>query len=76
MHPPELTVFAEKNRILAKGSQKQSSLKTIPKPKGSIGQKGYSLIEHMRLDPDKEDDKCLYNNILVSWRGNYGSKPT
>jgi hypothetical protein len=58
--------FAEKNRILGKGSQKQSSLKMITKPKGSIGQKGYSLIQHMRLDPEDEEEKGLYNNILVS----------
>jgi hypothetical protein len=47
----------------------------ISKPKGSIGQKGYSLIEHMRLDPNNEDDKGLYNNILVSRQDRYHSKP-
>ena len=64
--PSRLTTFAEKNRILAKGSEKTNSLKMILKPKGSIGQKGYSLIEHMRLDPEDEEQKSLYSNILVS----------
>jgi hypothetical protein len=58
--------LTEKNRILSKSSQKKSSHKVIPKPKGSIGQKGYSLIQYMRLDPEDEEDKGLYNNILVS----------
>lgn len=56
----------EKNRILGKDSEKRSALKMIPKPKGSIGQKGYSLIEYMRLDPEDEEEKGLYSNILVS----------
>jgi hypothetical protein len=62
----------EKNRILARGSQKKSSLKMISKPKGTIGQKGYSLIEHMRLNPEDEEQKGLYNDILVSPLRNCG----
>jgi len=62
----ELTTFTEKNRILTKSSEKKSSPKSIPKPKGSIGQKGYSLIHHMGLDPENEEEKSLYSNILVS----------
>jgi hypothetical protein len=47
----------------------------IPKPKGSVGQKGYSLIKHMRLDPEVEEEKDLYNDILVSSPGNCGFRP-
>jgi hypothetical protein len=46
----------------------------IPKPKGSVGQKGYSLIKHMRLDPEVEEEKDLYNDILVSSPGDCGFK--
>jgi hypothetical protein len=66
MHGLELTTPTEKNRILKKDSQKQSTPKVIPKPKGSIGQKGYSLIKHMGLNPDEEEEKGLYSNVLVS----------
>lgn len=38
----------------------------IPKPKGSVGQKGYSLIEHMKLNPEDEEEKSRYSDILVS----------
>jgi hypothetical protein len=73
---PGLKALAEKNWILAKSSQKASAPKMTPKPRGSIGQKGYSLIEHMRLDPNSEDDKDLYNNILVSLQDHLLPKPT
>ena len=49
-----------------RGSPKKSALKMIPKPKGSVGQKGYSLIEHMKLNPEDDKEKGLYNDILVS----------
>jgi hypothetical protein len=59
--------LAEKNRILMRGSEKRSTLKiSIPKPKGSVGQKGYRLIECMKLNSEDEEEKGLYNNILVS----------
>jgi hypothetical protein len=58
--------IAEKNWILTKGSQKQKPLKVITKPKGSVGQKGCSLIERTRLDPEGEEEKGLHSNALVS----------
>lgn len=61
-----LTHIAEKNRILSRGSPKKSAQKMIPKPKGSVGQKGYSLIEHMKLNPEDEEEKSRYSDILVS----------
>ena len=38
----------------------------IPKPKGSVGEAGFSLITAMRLDKQDSKDKALYNDILVS----------
>jgi hypothetical protein len=38
----------------------------IPKPKGSIGKAGFSLIAAMMLDKHNPKDKALYNDILVS----------
>lgn len=72
---PGLTTLAEKNRVMAKGPERPGLLKAIPRPKGSIGQKGFSLIEHMQLDPEKEEEKGLYSNILVSGQGSRGSVP-
>ena len=37
----------------------------IPKPKGSVGAAGFSLIAAMRLDKYNSKDKALYNDILV-----------
>ena len=62
----------EKNWILAGGPKKKSPLKMISKPKGTIGQKGYSLIKYMRLNPEDEEQKGLYNDILVSPLRNCG----
>jgi hypothetical protein len=38
----------------------------IKRPKGSIGDKGFSLINEMKLDKSNPKDKSLYNDILVS----------
>jgi hypothetical protein len=38
----------------------------IPKPKGSVGAAGFSLISAMKLDKQNSKDKALYNDILVS----------
>jgi hypothetical protein len=37
----------------------------IPKPKGSVGEAGFSLITEMKLDKYNPKDKALYNDILV-----------
>jgi hypothetical protein len=59
--------FSEKNRLLKAGHKLQETTRNvIPKPKGSVGNAGYSLIAKMQLDPEDRDDKILYNDILVS----------
>jgi hypothetical protein len=47
-------------------AQTSQTLKMIPKPKGSVGAAGFSLIAEMKLDKHNRADKALYNDILVS----------
>jgi hypothetical protein len=59
--------FLDKNRLLhctATAEASQTSM-TIPKPKGSVGAAGFSLITAMKLDKYDWKDKSLYNDILV-----------
>ena len=37
----------------------------IPKPKGSFGAAGFSLIAEMKLNKQDQKDKTLYNDILL-----------
>jgi hypothetical protein len=50
----------------------------IPKPKGSVGAAGFSLIAEMKLDKQQQKDKALYNDILVCvksfWITHHGSQ--
>src|SRR5882724_10982382 len=59
--------FSDKNRLLRRTATTQTSQasKTIPKPKGSVGAAGFSLIAEMKLNKQNEEDKALYNDILV-----------
>jgi hypothetical protein len=48
--------------VTAETSQK---VKMIPKPRGSVGAAGFSLIAEMKLNKHDPADKTLYNDILV-----------
>ena len=63
-----LMIYLEKNRLLCQGSalQARKTLKTIPKPKGSVGCARYCFITKMKLNKEKNEDRILYNDILVS----------
>jgi hypothetical protein len=70
--PPEsddiVYTYVDKNRLLNRGTTVQTSRTSemIPKPKGSVGETGFSLIAAMKLDKHNPKDKTLYNDILVS----------
>jgi hypothetical protein len=59
--------YSEKNRLLSRAGTTQASQasKMIPRPKGSVGAAGFSLITAMKLDKSNPIDKTLYNDILV-----------
>ena len=61
-------MYTEKNQLLNRGTMVQTSQisQVIPKPKGSVGAAGFSLISAMKLDKHNSEDKALYNDILVS----------
>jgi hypothetical protein len=58
---------SDKNRLLRRTAVTQvpQAANLIPKPKGSVGDAGFSLIAAMKLDKHKPEDKALYNDILV-----------
>jgi hypothetical protein len=61
----------EKNRRLRKEKNKnQKSRRTtgkpIPKPKGCVRRKGFSLMAEMGFDKNDQDDRDIYNAIKVS----------
>lgn len=58
------TYYAAKNHILMK--EKDTNIEMIPRPKGTAGSNGFSLISKMGLNKDVEEDKTLYYDILVS----------
>ncbi|KIM87081.1 hypothetical protein PILCRDRAFT_4301 [Piloderma croceum F 1598] len=59
-----------KNRLLNCGTAVQTlqTSEMIPKPKGSVGETGFSLIAAMKLDKQNPKDKTLYNDILACVR--------
>ena len=65
----ELTRILEKNRLLRKTAKRNDRPpKSIPKPKGSVGKSGFSLMASMGLDKTNVKERLLYNKILVSER--------
>jgi hypothetical protein len=62
--------YPEKNRLLRRAGTSQASQASqlIPKPKGSVGAAGFSLITEMKLNKYNPKDKALYNDILVCRR--------
>lgn len=58
----------EKNRQLMNESEKLTPLENliVPRPKGCVGSKGYSLIAMLGLDKDDDKDKRLFNDLKVS----------
>jgi hypothetical protein len=55
-------------RLLQQGKENNvaSGVTMIPRPKGTAGQKNFSLISKMKLNKAKDSDRVLYNDILVS----------
>jgi hypothetical protein len=58
---------SDKNRLLRRAAMTENPT-IIHRPKGSVGEAGFSLITEMKLDKQSSKDKGLYNDILVRFK--------
>ena len=62
-------IVLAKNWLLMRSAtetERQVTPAMIPKPKGTVGVKGFSLMMEMGLNKDDPEDNTRYKDILVS----------